>query len=139
MIAKNSPTIATTLSEDDGGESGRWPVNDSSTLTGATATAGGSVTYTVYTNSTCTTGARGAGTKTVTNHLVPDSDAHRSSTTPVTSTGRPCTAGDANNNGATSTCTEEHLVVGKDTPVDRDDAVGRRWHASARRCTTRPL
>ncbi|MGZ6315471.1 MAG: hypothetical protein ACXWNI_07585, partial [Candidatus Limnocylindrales bacterium] len=73
VVAKNSPTIATTLSGSNVAIG--TAVHDSATLPGATAAAGGTVTYTVYTNNTCTTGAQTAGTKTVTNHLVPDSDA----------------------------------------------------------------
>ena len=37
-------------------------VHDSATLTGATDNAGGTATYTVYTNNTCTAGAQDAGT-----------------------------------------------------------------------------
>ena len=37
-------------------------------------------------------------------------------------------SGDANNNGATSTCTDEQLVVGKTSPDDRDDALGHADH-----------
>jgi hypothetical protein len=85
-------------------------VHDSATLTGATADAGGTVTYTVYTNNTCTEGAQSAGTKTVTNGVVTDSD-------PITfnQTGnyywQAAYSGDANNEAATSVCTSELLVV----------------------------
>src|SRR5258705_7333294 len=54
VIAKNSPTIATTLSSSTGAIGDT--VHDSSALTGATASAGGTVTYTVDTNNTCSTG-----------------------------------------------------------------------------------
>ena len=50
------------------------PVFDTAVLTGATATAGGTVTYTVYTNDTCTANPVPAGTKTVTDGVVPQSD-----------------------------------------------------------------
>ena len=69
----------------------------------------------MYTNSTCTLGARDAGTKTVTNGVVPGSNSLQ-----FNSAGdfywQAVYTGDANNNGATSTCTEEHLVVGKASP-----------------------
>ncbi|HEX9304640.1 MAG TPA: hypothetical protein VGA31_09355, partial [Thermoanaerobaculia bacterium] len=110
---KNSPTIATTLSKSSAniGDS----VHDSSALTGATSNAGGTVTYAVYTNSSCSAGAQGAGTKTVTNGVVPDSNAIT-----FNSAGdfywQAAYSGDSNNNPATSTCTEEHLVVGKNSP-----------------------
>jgi len=67
------PAITTTLSADTVVVGGT--VHDSSTLTGATANAGGTVTYTVYSDSTCSTSFANAGTKTVTNGVVPDSDA----------------------------------------------------------------
>ena len=69
VVGKASPTIATSLSSSSITVGGS--VSDSSTLSNATGTAGGSVTYTVYTNNTCTLGARDAGTKTVTNGVVP--------------------------------------------------------------------
>jgi hypothetical protein len=105
-----SPTITTTLSANP--VTVGATVHDSATLTGATSNAGGTVTYTVYTNDTCTDNPQGAGTKTVTNGVVPDSD-------PVTfnSAGdfywQAVYSGDANNNGASSACTSEHLVVTK--------------------------
>jgi hypothetical protein len=85
-------------------------VHDSSTLTGATSNAGGTVTYTVYTNNTCTTGAQSAGTKTVTNGVVPNSDGVTFNSA-GTFYWQAVYSGDANNNGATSTCTSEQLVI----------------------------
>jgi hypothetical protein len=109
----NHPSIATTLSAETIVVGGT--VHDSAALTGATATAGGTVTYTVYTNDTCTTGAQSAGTKTVTNAVVPDSNAIT-----FNSTGdfywQASYSGDANNDGALSVCTSEHLVVNKKSP-----------------------
>jgi uncharacterized protein (DUF2237 family) len=113
VVGKKSPSIATTLSSETIGVGGT--VHDSATLSGATANAGGTVTYTVYTNSACSTGAQDAGTKTVTNGVVPDSN-------PITFNAagdfywQAVYSGDANNNGATSVCTSEHLVVGKASP-----------------------
>jgi hypothetical protein len=83
-----SPTITTKLSAETITVGGT--VHDSATLSGATANAGGTVTYGV----------------------VPDSD-------PITfnTAGdyywQAVYSGDANNNAATSLCTSEHLVVGK--------------------------
>jgi hypothetical protein len=91
-------------------------VHDSATLTGATANAGGTVTYTVYTDSACTQGAQSAGTVTVTNGVVPDSN-------PITfnSVGdffwQAVYSGDDNNTGSSSICTSEHLVVNPLTPT----------------------
>src|SRR5439155_177317 len=105
--------IATTLSATTGAIGDT--VHDSSALTGATATAGGTVTYTVYTNNTCTAGATAAGVKTVTNHIVPDSNGIQ-----FNSAGdfywQAVYSGDAANNGATSVCTDEHLAIAKTSP-----------------------
>lgn len=109
-----SPTIATTLKPATVTVGGS--VTDSAALTGATSNAGGTVTYTVYSNSACTTGAQAAGTKTVTNGVIPDSDAVTFSTA-GDYYWQAVYSGDANNNGATSTCTEEHLVVTKAQPT----------------------
>jgi len=110
VVKKASPSIATTLSATS--VSIGTAVHDSATLTGATSNAGGTVTYTVYTNDTCTDNPQDAGTKPVTNGVVDDSD-------PITfhSAGdfywQAVYSGDANNDGATSQCTSEHLVVNK--------------------------
>src|SRR5262249_58508757 len=71
-VGKNSPSIATTLSATTANIGDT--VHDSATLTGATGNAGGTVTYTVYTDNTCTTSFASAGTKNVTNAVVPDSN-----------------------------------------------------------------
>jgi len=87
-------------------------VHDSATLTGTTADAGGTVKYTVYSNDTCTDNPQDAGTKTVINGSVPDSD-------PITFNNagtfywQAVYSGDANNDGATSACQSEILVVNK--------------------------
>jgi hypothetical protein len=109
---KNSPTIATTLSATN--VSIGTAVHDSSALTGASATAGGTVTYTVYTNNTCTAGAQGAGTVKVTNGVVPDSNAITFNNA-GTFYWQAVYSGDADNNGATSACTSEIVVVNQNT------------------------
>ncbi|MFL6163950.1 MAG: hypothetical protein ACJ74U_17235 [Jatrophihabitantaceae bacterium] len=108
LLVKANPSIGTTLSAAsvDVGST----VHDSATLTGATGDAGGTVAYTAYTNSGCTLGARDAGTVTVTNAVVPDSNALTFNTA-GTYYWQAVYTGDAKNNGATSTCTEEQLVV----------------------------
>jgi hypothetical protein len=109
----NHPAITTTLSAETIVVGGT--VHDSASLTGATADAGGTVTYTVYSDSTCTTSYADAGTKTVTNGVVPDSNAIT-----FNSTGdfywQASYSGDANNDPALSVCTSEHLVVNKKSP-----------------------
>src|SRR5213078_2556750 len=113
-VNPNQPTIATTLSKTSGaiGDS----VHDSATLSGATSDAGGTVTYTVYTDNACTLGARDAGTKTVTNGVVPDSDALAFNSA-GTFYWQAVYSGDGNNNGASSLCTSEQLVVNKLQPA----------------------
>ena len=110
---KLSPTISTLLSATSVAIGST--VHDSATLAGATSNAGGTVTYTVYTDSACSQGAQSAGTKTVTNGVVPDSNGIT-----FNSAGdfywQAVYSGDANNNSATSVCTDEHLVVNKAQP-----------------------
>jgi hypothetical protein len=107
------PAISTTLSAETIVVGGT--VHDSATLTGATANAGGTVTYTVYTDSACSTGAQSAGTKTVTNGVVPDSNAITFNTA-GDFYWQASYSGDANNDPAISLCTSEHLVVNKKSP-----------------------
>jgi hypothetical protein len=109
-----SPSIATVLSAVTGAIGAT--VHDTSNLTGATANAGGTVTYTVYSDSACSLGARDAGTKTVTNGAVPNSDGLVFNSA-GTFYWQAVYSGDANNNGATSPCTDEQLVIGKNQPV----------------------
>jgi hypothetical protein len=113
LLVKTNPSISTTLSATsvDVGST----VHDSATLSGATSDAGGTVIYTVYSNNTCTTGARDAGTVTLTNGTVPDSNALAFNTA-GTFYWQAVYSGDTNNNGATSTCTDETLVVNKLQP-----------------------
>jgi hypothetical protein len=114
---KFSPTIATKLN----GESGILSVQvgssvyDTATLTGASSNAGGTVTYTVYSDSACSQNARDAGTKTVTNGSVPQSDS-----LPFNTAGtfywQAAYSGDVNNNPATSACEDEVLSITKRAP-----------------------
>ncbi len=107
------PAISTTLSASTVNIGD--PVHDSATLSGATAGAGGTVTYTVYTDNTCTQNPRGAGTVPVTNGVVPDSNP-LSFDHAGTFYWQAVYSGDADNNGATSACTSEQLVVNPNTP-----------------------
>jgi hypothetical protein len=107
-VNATGPSLATTLSASTvtAGDS----VHDSAKLSGVTANAGGSVTYSVYNNTACSGTPQNAGTKTVTNGGVPDSNAIVFATAgdfywQVVYTG------DADNGAATSPCTTEHLVV----------------------------
>jgi hypothetical protein len=87
-----------------------------STLTGATATAGGTVTYAVFSNSGCTTGLTSGinGAKTVANAVVPNSNSGTFNTG-GTFYVKATYSGDTLNNTATSGCAS--LTVAKLTPV----------------------
>jgi hypothetical protein len=85
-------------------------VSDQATLTGASATAGGTVTYTVYSDSSCETVYADAGSKTVTNGVVPPSNAITFDTA-GTYYWQASYGGDAANAPATSVCTDEILTV----------------------------
>jgi hypothetical protein len=104
-----SPTITTQLQPASPVAVGT-AVNDTATLHGATATAGGTVTYSYYTNNTCTQGQQSVGTVTVTNGVVPASSAVTFNNT-GTWYWQAVYSGDSHNNGATSDCTTEQLVV----------------------------
>src|SRR5207244_1732115 len=105
-IGRAARTIRATLS--DSAITVGGSIHDSAALTGATGDAGGSVTYTAYSNDTCSACARDAGTKTVTNGVVPDSNALEFNVA-GDFYWQAVYSGDANNVTATSTCTEEHL------------------------------
>ncbi len=115
VIVRTHPQLATVLV--GGGTQGAsltlplgTSVHDTATLSGATSDAGGTVTYTAYTNNTCTAGAQAAGTKTVTNGVVPASDAIAFNSA-GTFYWQAVYSGDAKNDGATSACTDEVLTI----------------------------
>jgi uncharacterized repeat protein (TIGR01451 family) len=113
-VGKHSPTVATTLSKTSGviGDT----VHDSATLTGASSDAGGTATYSVYTDDACTLGKQDAGTKPVTNGVVTDSNGIQFNSA-GTFYWQAVYSGDSKNNGATSTCTSEQLAIAKNTPT----------------------
>ena len=81
----------------------------SAALNKATSSAGGSVTYTVYSNSTCTTSVEMAGTVTVSSAVVPDST---TLTFPTSGTyyWQASYGGDSANATAASACDELDVV-----------------------------
>ncbi len=95
----------------------------SATLGGATTTAGGSVTYSFYTNTLCTMGANNAGTKAVTNASVPNSDSVLF-VTPGTFYWRGVYSGDVNNASATSSCGSLLTVLATSTPATTTPPIG---------------
>jgi hypothetical protein len=108
-VAKQQPSISTVLSDESitVGDS----IHDTATLSNATADAGGTVTYTVYSNNSCNAGARAAGTKTVTNGIVPNSDSIQFNSV-GTFYWQAVYSGDTKNETATSVCTSEVVTVG---------------------------
>ena len=107
-------------------------VHESSTLANATANAGGTVSYAVYTNAACSTGLIGAGVKTVTNGVVPDSNDIQFNNA-GTFYWQAVYSGDSNNNAATSSCSpvltitpiataKGHIIVDKLTSPANDPA-----------------
>ena len=118
-VNKASPTIATALSS--GSITAGTTANDTSTLSGLVNSTGtGTVTYSYYTNNTCTANAVTVNAVTVpTSGTVPNS-----STVTFNSAGtffwRAVYSGDANNNAASSPCTagsNEQLTVAKASPT----------------------
>lgn len=114
LLVKTNPSVTTSLSASTVNIGAS--VSDSATLSGATSDAGGTVTYTVYTNSACTQGAQSAGVKTVTNGLVPNSDAITFNNA-GTFYWQAAYSGDAKNNSAVSPCASEQLVVSPNNPA----------------------
>ena len=122
MVSPNTPSITTLLS-DLGPIAIGDSVHDSASISGATATAGGTVKYAVYGNLTdcnagtyATPGGTSAGSVTVTNGTVPDSNSIQFNSA-GTFYWRAFYSGDANNTGpVSSTCTSETLVVSPNTP-----------------------
>jgi hypothetical protein len=108
-VTQNQPTVATILSAENVPVG--TAVHDSAILTGETSDASGTVTYTVYTDNACSLGAQTAGTKVVTNGIVPDSDPITFNT-PGTFYWQATYSGDINNAGPVSSpCQSEILVV----------------------------
>jgi hypothetical protein len=117
-----NPGITTTLEATTGsvGDS----IHDGATLTNATASAGGTVTYTVYSDNTCSTAAT-TGTSgqidaqppavTVTNGIVPNS-ADVTFQQAGTYYWRAAYSGDQFNAAVTSVCTDEVVVISKHSP-----------------------
>ena len=112
-VTQATPTLATALSA--GTAHIGTPVTDSATLAAATTNAGGTVTYTVYTNNTCTTPATSQinaqpPAVTVTGAVVPDS-------APVTFLAagsyywEATYSGDINNSATASVCTSEPITI----------------------------
>jgi hypothetical protein len=108
VTALATPTISTSLFRSSIAAGGTD--YDSATLAGATADAGGSVTYSVYSDSSCTALVQTARTVLVFNGHVPDSFI-ATFPTPGTYYWQASYSGDANNAPAVSPCGSEVLTV----------------------------
>ncbi len=92
------------------------PVSDSSSLLGTTNTAGGTVSYKVFSNNTCSSTPLFVSSVSVTNHVVPPSAAFTLGA-PGTYYWQALYSGDSQNGAATSTCGLGVLsVVATSTP-----------------------
>ena len=127
-VTKRSPEIATSLV--GGGESGAsitvllgTAVHDTSTLTGATADAGGTVHYQVFDNANCTGTSIEAGLATVTNG-VPGNSLNITFNNAGTFYWQADYSGDANNNAASSACNLETVTVSANIPAISTTASG---------------
>jgi hypothetical protein len=116
-LSITSRTTGITTSLSGGGQSGTsitiqagTSVTDSATLNGATANAGGTVTYAIFSDGTCTTVFASGGTKTVTNGVVPNSNAI-TFTQAGTFFWKADYSGDISNASSTSGCSEQVTVL----------------------------
>lgn len=98
-------------------------VFDGAILNGKTANAGGTVTYSVYTNNACSLGKINAGQKTVTNGNIPNSDS-----VGLNSVGtyywQVVYSGDVSNVAATSTCGAEVVTISAALPPPTQNGNG---------------
>ena len=117
-IAKNSPTITTTLVTVSP-QVALATITDSATLAGATANAGGTVTYTLYSGSTAAACVAGNQVATATAAVSGGSVANGTFTSIAAGSYelQAVYTGDANNNAATSTCGTEPFTVTKAIPT----------------------
>jgi hypothetical protein len=115
LTVQNQPTVTTTLSASSVDVGSK--VSDSATLSGATGSAGGTVTYTVYSDPTCMGSAPylDGGTVPVTGGVVPPSNVLEFDFA-GTYYWQASYSGDTFNKPATSACTSETLVVNPKQP-----------------------
>ncbi len=107
-VAANSPSISTKLSASAANAGAK--VHDSATLVNEAEGAGGTVTYTVYSDSECANKVADGGTVDVSNGSVPDSN-DVAFNTAGTYYWQASYSGDVDNAPATSKCTDEQLVI----------------------------
>ena len=91
-------------------------VHDTTAMVGATATAGGTVTYSVYGSANCTALIGTLGPVTVTNGSVPDSPNWTATGSAGTDYFVASYSGDTDNASATSGCAAEPVTVSQNEP-----------------------
>jgi hypothetical protein len=107
-VALAAPTLTTSLSFST--VNVKTPITDSAALHGASGSASGTVTYTVYSNDACNVFVMTAGTVTVTTGVVPDST-QVTFATPGTYYFQATYSGDPNDLMVSSSCSAEALTV----------------------------
>jgi hypothetical protein len=117
-VTQNFPAITTQLSATSVAIGST--AFDTALLSGASANAGGSVTYSVYDNATCVSGGGGLiatlGPVTITNGSIPNSAVWTAAGAPGTYYFVASYSGDADNTATTSGCAAEPLTVTQDSP-----------------------
>ena len=116
-VAPNTPSVSTTMSATSPIAIGT-SVHDSATITGATSTAGGTISYGLYSDSTCSTLVQDLTPTihTVVNGVAPDSNSYQFNSA-GTFYFQATYSGDANNTGpVSSSCMSETMVVSPNTP-----------------------
>ena len=113
-VTQDAPSISTQLSATTVAMGGT--VHDSAAMVGSSATAGGTVTYSVYGSSNCTTLLGTLGPVTVTNGSVLSSPDWTATGTAGTDYFVASYSGDTDNASATSGCATEPITVSQDQP-----------------------
>ncbi|MFL5915580.1 MAG: DUF11 domain-containing protein, partial [Gaiellaceae bacterium] len=111
VVNPNTPTVSTQLSESTGNVGDT--VHDSATINGATADAGGTIQYAVYSDNECSdlVADLTPDDNTVTDGVAPDSKEHTFNSA-GTFYFQATYSGDSNNTGPVSSeCTSEQLVI----------------------------
>jgi hypothetical protein len=118
-VSQSTPTISTQLSTSSVAVGGS--AYDTAILSGASTNAGGSVTYSVYDNATCTSGSGGLvttlGPVTVANGAVPASPDWTATGASGTYYFAASYSGDADDHAAASGCGAEPITVTQDSPT----------------------
>ena len=118
-MSQSTPSVSTQLSASSIAIGGS--AYDTAILSGASANASGSVTYSVYDNATCVSGGGGLvatlGPVTVTNGTVPASSSWTATGTAGTYYFVASYSGDTNDQAAASGCGAEPITVTQNTPT----------------------